>query len=362
MDDYRSVLLDDTPIIDVRAPIEFAKGSFPGAVNVPLMNDEERHLVGIEYKAHGQERAIALGAKLLPETLRQQRTAQMAEFAQTNPSAVVMCFRGGLRSRISQQWLQEAGHHLPLVKGGYKALRTFCIDQLESLSAKLNFCLIGGRTGCGKTWLLHQLPAMADLEGLACHRGSSFGRVEYAQPSNIDFENALSIALMRLRVQSSARVFLEDEARMIGSVAIPKPIRQMMLQAPLAILEAPIEQRVSNALNDYVHDLLRRYTNRDGAVAGFDAYAEHHRSSLSRVKKRLGLERFEHAMSLLNIALNKHREHNDVSYYEIFIRLLLTDYYDPMYDYQTRAKSSRIIFKGDAKAMLEWAASKPVTG
>lgn len=126
LSDFRHIFLNDVPMMDVRAPVEFAKGAFPGVLNLPLMNDEERQKVGTCYKQRGQEAAIALGHSLVSGEIKNGRIAAWAAFAKVHPHGVLYCFRGGLRSQITQQWLQsEVGIAYPRVIGGYKAMRTF---------------------------------------------------------------------------------------------------------------------------------------------------------------------------------------------------------------------------------------------
>lgn len=359
--DLRRLLLDGVPIIDVRAPIEFERGAVPAAVNLPLMNDEERHQVGLRYKQAGQDKAIELGAQLVDAQARQTRTAAWAAYADAHPDAVLCCFRGGLRSRIAQAWLAETGTVRPLVDGGFKALRQYLIDELERLCAQPRFTLLAGRTGTGKTLLLRQLARHIDLEGIARHRGSSFGGLGTEQPGPIDVENRIAIELMRLdaAVPDSAtdvarRVWLEDEAKLIGRVCLPLPLRDAMASAPAVVLETPMEQRIATCFDDYVRDLLARYRQGRSPDAAFDVFAEHHRGSLMRIRKRLGGVRHAHAVQLLEAALHAHREHGDTSGYGAGIELLLTHYYDPMYDYQLSQKRRRILFRGDAQAILSW--------
>jgi len=356
-DNYADILLSRSPLLDVRAPIEFSKGSFPNTSNIPLLSDNARHLVGIEYKNKGQEAAIALGAELLPPSDREQLVQSWLNFTNNNPDGYLYCFRGGLRSRISQEWLRDAGCEFPRVAGGYKAMRRFLIDSLQANCEAVPFYLIGGRTGTGKTLLLNTLKRAIDLEALAKHRGSSFGRMAVDQPSNIDFENSIAIELLRQVNDSSDIVYLEDEARMIGSAAIPTPLRDQMQNAPVAILETPIAERIAIGIDDYVVDLLQRFQLRDGETAGFEAFAEYHTSSLYRVRKRFGGDRYARAAELLETALKAHRNHNELHHYEPFIEMILTEYYDPMYDYQNRGKQDRIVFTGNAQAIKEWAAS-----
>ncbi len=173
--DYRALLIADTPIIDVRAPIEFEQGAMPAAINLPLMNNDERAAVGTCYKQQGSDAALALGHKLVPGEIRQQRMDAWRAACLQNPQGILCCARGGQRSHIVQRWLHDAGINYPLVEGGYKALRQTAIQATIELSQK-PIVLIGGCTGSGKTLLVQQQPNGVDLEGLARHRGSAFGR------------------------------------------------------------------------------------------------------------------------------------------------------------------------------------------
>jgi len=145
-EDYRSLLTGEVALIDVRAPLEFEKGAFAAATNLPLLSDEERHLVGIRYKEAGQDEAIELGAALLDATVRAERVQAWKAFASVNPNGALYCFRGGLRSRITQAWLAAAGVEWPLVTGGYKALRSFSLESLDRLSQNLPLAL--GNASC----------------------------------------------------------------------------------------------------------------------------------------------------------------------------------------------------------------------
>jgi len=356
-DDYAQILTSGSALLDVRAPVEFNKGAFPVSHNIPLLDDEARHRIGLEYKQSGQQSAIDLGAKLLPAAARDELLQRWLSFVARYPDGYLYCFRGGLRSRITQQWLKDAGCHYPMVNGGYKALRQFLIQTLQQQCERTSLCLIGGRTGTGKTRLLNQIPNSIDLERLARHRGSSFGRMVVPQPSNIDFENAVSIELLQLSAKSATPVFLEDEARMIGSVCIPEPLRYKTQQAPVAVLEAPLELRVQYGVEDYVVELLNKYQTKFGEQAGFYAFANYHRNSLSRVQKRFGGVRYKQALGLLEQALKTHEATGETDDYDVFIEMILTDYYDPMYDYQMKAKQDRFVFTGNASNLLEWALS-----
>jgi len=134
IDDFSLIFQGDTPLLDIRAPVEFANGSFPSVLNVPLMTDDERHLIGIRYKERGQESAIKLGRELVNGHLKEQRVGNWLDFVNKHPSGALYCFRGGLRSKIAQEWIyQQSGISYPRIKGGYKALRSFLIDEMSRI-------------------------------------------------------------------------------------------------------------------------------------------------------------------------------------------------------------------------------------
>lgn len=134
--DYRAILVADTPLIDVRAPIEFTQGAMPTAINLPLMNDEERAAVGTCYKRQGPEAALALGHKLVAGDERQRRLEAWRKACIQHPRGYLCCARGGQRSHIVQQWLHESGVDYPLIQGGYKALRQAAMHITDTLCTK----------------------------------------------------------------------------------------------------------------------------------------------------------------------------------------------------------------------------------
>lgn len=356
----RSLFLNDIPLMDVRAPVEYNQGAFPNSINLPLMNDQERHDVGVQYKRMGQEAAIKLGHKLVSGDIKQRRIEQWQEFAKHHPEGYLYCFRGGLRSRTVQHWLKESGVELPLVHGGYKAMRRVLIDELEQSINDSRFVILGGKTGTGKTWLLKQLSPSIDLEGMANHRGSSFGRFPDGQPSQIDFENLLSITFMKFRTRNIQRFWLEDESRLIGSLSLPQSLQTKMKQSPLIMLDEELPFRINVILKDYVIDLENFYhqffqSNSDGDYNrndGFKAFSSYLLASLERVKKRLGGERFQKINEQMQQALSEHQASGNVELHRLWIESLLSDYYDPMYEYQLEKKQHRVVFRGNSHQIL----------
>ena len=390
--DIERLFLEQTPLLDVRAPVEFAKGAFPAASNLPLLDDLQREQVGIRYREAGQAAAIALGHELITPDLKEQRISAWAEFANNHPDAALYCYRGGLRSQTVEQWLAEAGVKLPRIAGGYKRMRQYLLEQIAYSAGHLPLIILAGRTGTGKTRLLLRLPFYIDLEGLARHRGSSFGRLLEQQPTAGNFENSLAIELLHYRrvsmnnngVDTSSNslagtrpvspLVLEDEGRLIGRIALPADLKERMSRAPAIMLEASLAERIAVVKADYIMDLSERYCRRhreilkrDGEtcndlpaatdtvrITGLDAFADYHRAALGRIRKRLGGQRTKTVLQLFERAFSEHRSGNDTGLYDDYIEFLLHEYYDPMYDYQLANKQRDILFSGSADQIVQW--------
>ncbi|MDH0096169.1 tRNA 2-selenouridine(34) synthase MnmH [Pseudomonas sp. GD04158] len=353
--DYRDLFLNDRPMMDARAPVEFHKGAFPGVINLPLMNDIERQKVGTCYKQHGQQAAIEFGHQLVSGRTKTERIEAWASFAKANPDGYLYCFRGGLRSQIVQQWLKsEAGIDYPRVIGGYKAMRGFLLETTEQSVAECDFVLVGGMTGTGKTEVLAQLHNAVDLEAHANHRGSSFGKRASGQPAQIDFENALAIDLLKRRAAGQRQFVLEDEARLIGRCSLPLPLYQGMQHYPLVWLEDSLGDRVERILQAYVVELCAEFVAVEGAEAGFAAFAARLRESLANITRRLGGERYQRLAAIMDQALEEQARDGQVDTHRGWIEALLVEYYDPMYVFQRESKAGRIEFAGEQQAVVEY--------
>jgi tRNA 2-selenouridine synthase len=352
--DYRDIFLSDRPMMDARAPVEFLKGAFPGVVNLPLMNDLERQRIGTCYKQQGQQAAIELGHQLVSGAIKAERIQAWADFARAHPDGLLYCFRGGLRSQIVQQWLKdEAGIDYPRVGGGYKALRTFLLETMDEAVSQCDFVLLGGMTGTGKTDVLTQLDNGLDLEGHANHRGSSFGKRVTGQPSNIDFENCLAVDVLKKRARGIEQFVLEDESRAVGSCALPLPLYQGMQQFPMVWLEDSLHGRVERILRDYVVDLCAEFIGAHGEE-GFTLFSERLLASLNNVRKRLGGERHQRMLILMEDALAEQARSGAVDLHRAWIEGLLVEYYDPMYVFQREKKGARIEFAGERDEVLAY--------
>jgi len=353
---FRNIVLENRPLIDVRAPVEFKKGAFPTSVNLPLMNDEERHLIGIRYKEQGNASAVELGKELVGP-LKQERVKAWRDFVQAHPDAYLYCFRGGQRSQISQAWLKEAGITIPRLKGGYKAFRGFLMCESERIAAEAKTLILGGRTGSGKTLLLHELNNSIDLEGLANHRGSSFGGFTSAQPTQIDFEDALGYALIKHEAEGHTQLVIEDESHNIGRIYIPKPVFTHLKKGELIILNTPMSERVDITFDEYVTQALKHYQSRY-AEEGVTRWFHGAMDALERIRKRIGYERYIHIKTTFEDAFSVQEKTGDATQHKIWIEMLLRDYYDPMYDYQIEKSETPIAFEGNYAEVLAYLQSR----
>ena len=243
-------LSDSFPVIDVRAPLEFEKGHIPGAVNIPLFDDHERKVVGTKYKQENKESAMYAGLEFAG--IKLVKLAKEGERAAgKNKTLLVHCWRGGMRSK-SMVWLFETlGLTCYLLEGGYKSYR----HHVKKVAGRpLNLSLIGGRTGSGKTAILHHLKRkgeqVIDLEGLAHHKGSAFGALgENEQPTTEQFENDLCHSIIEL--DPVKVTWIEDESRNIGKCVIPGEFFTRMRESAIVFLDISRELRAEHLVMDY---------------------------------------------------------------------------------------------------------------
>lgn len=358
LDDYRSLFLNDTPFLDVRAPVEFNQGAFPFTENFPLMNDQERTDIGIRYKKSGQDEAIKLGQELIQGEIKSERVENWAQYIKQHPEGVLYCFRGGMRSKISQQWIYEkTGIVYPRIKGGYKAMRRFLIDELEVSSQRIEPIILSGRTGIGKTLFLKKIKQQIDLEGLFHHRGSVFGKHVTPQPTQIDIENNLSIELIKHLYQGQTQIVLEDEGSNIGSRRLPECLIKKMKQSPIVLLEASVEERINITFQEYIIEALTEYQSFYGEEQGFKRWTEQLHDSIDKIQRRLGGVRYKELKEQLTDAIQQQTLGN-TEHFKEWIKVLLVDYYDPMYDYQLSKKQERVVFKGNQNDVFDYITSK----
>lgn len=241
-------------IIDVRSPAEFEQDRLPGAVNWPVLSNEERHIVGTMYVQESPFNARKVGAALVARNIAaavEQHTAGL----ERDWKPLVYCWRGGQRSGSMAWFLGEIGFRVHQLQGGYKAFRARVREDLAAAPAALQLHVLAGRTGSGKTRLLQALAAegaqVLDLEGLACHRGSVLGGLPGTpQPSQKRFDTQLWDALRR--IDPRRPVFVESESKRVGVLQLPDALVEAM-RRPAAVwrVEMPDDARVQLLLEDY---------------------------------------------------------------------------------------------------------------
>lgn len=320
--------------IDVRAPIEYAAGSIPNSVNLPIMNDDERQRIGTCFKQHGREAAIALGHQLVSGSNKDRKVqAWLNEIQSHSPTISLFCFRGGLRSQISQQWLEDQGISIRRVRGGYKVMRSLMTQYLHQQIDTIPMRLVSGPTGSWKThflqWLAAEKHLIIDLEKLAQHRGSAFGK-QGMQPSQVNFEHAIVKTVLDAEVNFDGQkpLYLEDESRMIGRCVVPDFFFAKMRAAPIIWIDEPLERRIENIFYDYVEqtDIVKSQD-----IEKIKAVYQGYRDSMSGIKKRLGYEKYSEIVKDIQTAESESLIQAKHDSNRVWIQKLLQYYYDPMY-------------------------------
>ena len=301
LDDFL-LLAKSVPVIDVRSPKEFEHAHIPGAVNIPLLNNEHRAIIGTTYKESGREKAVIKGFELVGHEFG--RFIKEALVISPQKKVLVYCWRGGMRSNIMAWVIKTAGFETHTLIGGYKTYRRW---TLEVFKTEKNIRILGGLTGSGKTDILKGLimkgELVIDLEGMANHKGSAFGSLGMgAQPSNEQFENDL--ALVWDSIDSDKVLWMEDESSNIGKVKLPDAVFGMMKQAKVIKVSIPEDIRLRKLVEDY---------------AKFPK--EKLRDCTLKISKRLGHLRLTQSLEFL--------EEGDM---ENWVKMML-EYYDKAYLY-----------------------------
>lgn len=242
-------------VVDARSESEFALDHLPGAVNWPSLNDAERELVGTEYKQLSPFDARKRGAVLVARNIAGHVERELAQKTR-DWRPLVYCWRGGQRSGALATVLDQIGFQVHVLEGGYREFRRAVRDQLDTLPAGLRLVAVCGRTGSGKSRLLHALAdagaQVLDLEALACHRGSVLGPLpDRPQPSQKAFETQVWHALRGF--DTDRPVYVESESRTIGRLRVPEALLLQLRGSACVQLHMPLPARVDFLLEDYVH-------------------------------------------------------------------------------------------------------------
>lgn len=273
---------NEAPLLDVRAPSEYARGHIPGAISFPLFSDDERAEVGTLYKQEGKRTAVLRGLEMVGPRFA-ELVRQAYAIANGRNQLRVYCWRGGMRSGSMAWLLNTAGLRVIQLEGGYKVWRNYA---LEMFSRKFPLRVLGGYTGSGKTEILlrvqQQGAQVLDLEALASHKGSSFGAIGMApQPTQEHFENKLAFELTLL--DPALPTWVEDESRMIGKLTLPEAFWLQKNQSPVFFLEVNQQVRIRRLVAEY-------------AVCDLEIL----RAAVLRISKKLGGVRTKEALEALD--------------------------------------------------------------
>lgn len=362
-DDFYKIAVEEIPLIDVRAPIEFHAGAFPQTINLPILDDEDRHLVGICYKDRGKDEAMKLAEERVSGEKRNRRTCAWVEYLKSVKNCCIYCFRGGMRSQTVQQWVHETGGFVPKrLEGGYKAFRRYLLTALQPEKINATPVILGGRTGGGKTILLRKLSNSVDLEGIAHHRGSTFGGHISPQPTQIDFENRLAYALLQHQHREYKYLLLEDEGSFIGARYIPHDLAAFFKRDSMVLLECGIERRLEITHQEYIGEAQLEYQSIHGPEQGLHKWYDYMVNRIHRIRKRLGGLRHKRVLTLLENGHQHQLSTGESELHKHWIELLLTEYYDPMYDYQIKKSGRKIEFQGDFTAVYDYLGSLESSG
>lgn len=331
-------------VIDVRSEGEYQKAHFGNTVNIPILSDAHRHDVGLTYKTEGSEAAKALGHKLVSGAYKERMIRQWRESINRLPAqpALIFCWRGGLRSRLAQDWLCQQGLEVIRVDSGYKGLRH---EALKAIANPAPFIVLSGMTGSGKTRLIHKLRNFVDLEALAIHRGSAFGsHFGVSQPQQASFENKLAQALF----QAADNYVVEDESPNIGRCHVPDSFYARMATTSMVMIEAPARVRALEIFKEYIqapfasgmplHELENSFAK-----------------NVERIKNKLGGLECDNIKNRLALSFQFDAlddQHTDA--YLDWIERLLTHYYDKLYIHSLSLKSRKTLFKGSWQDCLEF--------
>ena len=342
-------LVAGRPLLDVRAEIEFERSHIPGTLNLPILTTEERILVGTAYRVEGKETAIRLGHKLVSDEVKAERILTWQQQIKSENIPALFCARGGMRSSIAATWLSEAGTSTARVAGGYKALRNLILERFNYHSSESKFFLLDGRTGVGKTLFLNaiqeELPTV-DLEKAANHRGSAFGWKVAPQPHQATFENNIVLQLEQARLKSSGPIIIEAESAWIGSRYIPKLLYNAMKASDVLVLEAPLDARIEVILEEYVRSPL--------TSIGSEELKQSILRSLGGIYRRLSKAKVAECRALIELAFEKSDSNGELDLHREWIKYLVTEYYDPLYDKLLKNPAKNIVCRGDAAEIKEY--------
>lgn len=318
----KALKLKEKVIVDTRSPREFEKDRIPGAINIPILDNEERKIVGILYKEKPDD-AIKLGYEYYNKKL--PRMVEEYKKLDSKKKIIIYCWRGGMRSQTIAKLVADLGFDAVLLEGGYRAYRRYVRAQLENYEPPFTFIVLYGLAGSGKTELIKQLNPSIDLEGLAQHRSSNFGAIGLNPREQKLFESLLFARLKELEEEKF--VFVEGESHKVGRVFIPNSIFKAMKKGVGVRVNCSIENRAKQIVKDY-------FTHGE---------EEKIREIIIYLKQHLTKKVVEDLLKLM-----------DEKNYEEVSKILLQDYYDSKYEHQiSQAECSYTVCNDDVDSCIK---------
>ncbi|GAB6098500.1 tRNA 2-selenouridine(34) synthase MnmH [Halanaerocella petrolearia] len=310
--------LESIAYVDVRSPKEFKEATIPGAINIPIFNNEERAKIGTVYTQESPAKARMLGVEIvspkLPSIVR-----KIKNISENYKHLVLFCSRGGMRSESIALVADMAGIDLYKLDGGYKTYRHFIMERLKNYQLQSRLLVIHGNTGVGKTELLYKLKEagvpIIDLEGLANHRGSAFGSIGLGEPTNQKYFDSLLWEKLE-KINGLPIIAVEAESKRIGSSVMPDFFRETMEEGIHILTKSSIDQRVTRIMGEYSETYKK---DKEGFI---DRALESITSIKKHIIKKAGKKGYQELVNNCQAG-----QFNKV------IKTLLTEYYDPLYNH-----------------------------
>lgn len=301
--------MEDKIFIDVRSPLEFMEGSIPGAINIPILDNDERVVVGVTYKQTSPEEAKIKGIEYASAKLSSIYN-EIFLLTKKYKNIVLFCWRGGLRSATVSSFLGSLGMNIFQLEGGYKQYRKHVIEYFDKDQFKHSFIVLHGYTGVGKTEILEKLKKLnipvLNLEQLVKNSGSVFGSICYQDEKPITQKMFDALAFETLRLSNSKYIIVESEGQRLGGISLPEGLFQSIVRGKHILINTSIENRIERLVNDYVDNISNCDTLLENAILN--------------LKKRIGLEKVNQCIGWI-----KEKKYDKIA------RELIIEYYDPLY-------------------------------
>lgn len=339
-----SLNLKNSIYIDARTKEEYNEATIPGALNIELLDHEERKIIGTIYNNKNSKKAKLKGVELVSPKIP-DLVKKVNHLDKKYDNLIIFCSRGGLRSKSLAEFSDLAGIEVYRLESGYKGYRHYIIDKLENYDFKGRISVLHGNTGVGKTYILKEMEKMGaaiiDLEGIANHRGSAFGSIGLEQPYNQKYFDSLLWEELKKKDKINGIIFVEAESRRVGHSVIPDFFHKKMKSGEDLLINASMEKRVDNIYLEYIKDI----------ESNQEKFIERVLESLTAIKKYI-IKKAGKDSYLRLLELAKNAEFKELT------KILLEEYYDPMYEHSQNKVNN---YKAEINANnIEFAAQKIV--